>query len=85
MQSTLNANLINESFSEINSETSKTDKNLPNTLAEQAKIKENEACSNLDEIYDCCICRLSSVSTLDRPIGIVALVQSTSGIKTFFN
>lgn len=32
-----------------------------------------------DEIYDCCICRLSSVSTPERPIGMVALIQPTSG------
>jgi hypothetical protein len=32
-----------------------------------------------EEIYDCCICRLSSKATPERPIGVVTLLQSTSG------
>ena len=28
--------------------------------------------------YDCCICRSASACTPDRPIGVVALLQSTS-------
>lgn len=32
----------------------------------------------VEESYDCCICRLSSLSSSDRPIGAVTLLQSTS-------
>ena len=28
-----------------------------------------------EEIYDCCICRLSTKATPDRPIGVVTLLQ----------
>ncbi len=45
----------------------------------------NEDQSNIthkknEEIYDCCICRQPSVSTGERPIVAVTLLQSTSGI-----
>ena len=33
----------------------------------------------VEEVYDCCICRLESISTAERPIGAVTLLQSTSG------
>jgi len=32
-----------------------------------------------EEQYDCCICRLTSSSNSDRPIGAVTLLQATSG------
>ena len=36
-----------------------------------------------EQTYDCCICNQSSPSTAERPIGLVTLLQTTSG--TFFN
>jgi len=38
-----------------------------------------------EEQYDCCICRLTSSSDSDRPIGAVTLLQATSGKLFFFN
>lgn len=32
------------------------------------------------EIFDCVICRQSSQSTEDAPVGLVVLLQSSSGI-----
>ena len=31
-----------------------------------------------EEMYDCCICRISSRATEERPIGAIALIQSTN-------
>jgi len=39
-----------------------------------------EKCKLVEEMmYDCCICRLTSSSTPERPIGAVTLLQATSG------
>jgi hypothetical protein len=77
----------------INILASSNDSNQPTTSStlnlESDSIGNEEAkCSSLiestkiDEIYDCCICRQSSVATLERPIGMVALIQSTSSKNT---
>lgn len=61
-------------------------KNLLLTKSTEDKMiltHEFEKKKNSDDIYDCCICRLSSVTTPERPIGMVALIQSTSGITGF--
>ncbi len=44
-------------------------------------IESNNSIINkeVNQIYDCCICRQSSKATSERPIGLVALLQSTSG------
>lgn len=48
------------------------------TQPSQENVPE-ESRKDESNIYDCCICRLSSAATPDRPIGVVTLLQSTSG------
>jgi hypothetical protein len=53
-------------------------------------IKEDESrqatatAEQPDEIYDCCICRFSSKATVERPIGVVAFIQSTNGMSFLY-
>lgn len=42
--------------------------------ASQSELRALEA----DEVYDCCICRISSQDMPDKPMGVMALVQVTS-------
>ena len=37
---------------------------------------ELEAATNLEKMYDCCICKISSTASLERPIGIISLVKT---------
>ncbi len=57
---------------------SETEKNLANTS--ESKPDSQSIATAFEETYDCCICRLSSASNSDRPIGAVTLLQATSGI-----
>ncbi len=52
-------------------------------ITESAGEEQATIMSTIENEYDCCICRLSSSSSSDRPLGAVTLLQSTSG--TFFN
>lgn len=59
----------------IDTTTNKSEsKASPEALEDKAKPSHKAS-----EVYDCCICQVSSVATPDRPIGVVALLQSTSG------
>jgi hypothetical protein len=42
-------------------------------------INDSKKTNHVTKTYDCCICRLSSNESKDRPIGVVALLQPTSG------
>lgn len=35
--------------------------------------------SEQQKLYDCCICQVTGPATNERPIGIVTLLQPTSG------
>ena len=37
---------------------------------------ELEAATSLEKMYDCCICKISSTASLERPIGIISLVKT---------
>lgn len=41
---------------------------------------DKEKKNYVTKTYDCCICRLSSSESKDRPLGLVALLQPTSGM-----
>ena len=49
-------------------------------LSDSATEEETaSATSDVDEVFDCVICNQQTPSTQDRPIGLVALLQPTSG------
>ena len=48
-------------------------------ITESAGEEQATIMSTIENEYDCCICRLSSGSSSDRPLGAVTLLQSTSG------
>ena len=52
-------------------------------MEEQPSVTANSQLP-IEEVYDCCICRLESPSTAERPIGAVTLLQSTSGQSLSF-
>ena len=43
---------------------------------------EQESSINVEKTYDCCICKISSIATLDRPIGIISLVKKINSKYT---
>ena len=47
-------------------------------IAESGGEEQATIMSTIENEYDCCICRLSSGSSSDRPLGAVTLLQSTS-------
>lgn len=47
--------------------------------AEHSSQAEQEGMAAMERSYDCVICGQASPSTEERPIGLVALAQSTSG------
>ena len=53
--------------------------NAIDTGKEASSVKQVEEKEQVEEeeIYDCCICRLSTKATPDRPIGVVTLLQVT--------
>jgi hypothetical protein len=56
--------------------------NAPTTsqlISSQEAVEPMQEPTEPEEVYDCCICRLSSPSTPERPIGVVTLLQPTSG------
>ena len=36
-----------------------------------------------DAMYDCGICKISSISTLERPLGMVACIQTSNGNQKY--
>ena len=65
--SDLSSSYREEKMNHNESDESNFQKNEINLLSQE---KEEE-----EEIYDCCICRLSTKATPDRPIGVVTLLQ----------
>ena len=63
-------------------QTDQNEMNTPTTsqlISTQDTTEPMQEATEPEEVYDCCICRLSSPSTPERPIGVVTLLQPTSG------
>jgi hypothetical protein len=53
-------------------------------MRESKIITEEDLESVQQKSYDCCICRMSSVPTAERPIGVVTLLQASNGMNEWF-
>jgi hypothetical protein len=82
-ESTINASSLNaKNFddSESSASYSYADEKMNHNECEVDNFQKNEISAHSneeekEEIYDCCICRLSTKATPDRPIGVVTLLQ----------
>ena len=83
-ESTINASSLNAKNlddSESSASYSCTDEKMNNNECDVDNFQKNEISAHSneeeekEEIYDCCICRLSTKATPDRPIGVVTLLQ----------
>jgi hypothetical protein len=81
VQNQNNPDLVNPVSESNQTETASVLKSVPGADAANSAEKPPTEAKKIDEIYDCCICRTSSIATTERPIGIVALIQPTSGKK----
>lgn len=72
-QSTITS--LKEQLKEIDKET--TEPSTSDTVPSTSKPQPKEANERQEE-YECCICRLSETTNLERPLGAVTLLQATS-------